>query len=256
MSEDTGTDGPAILYVDQTDEIMALLDAAAITRGTPVIVLVGGAGGMDDDAVAGLEEVLRGTVIPAVARCAGTIVDGGTDSGIMRAIGRARADSDGTFPLIGVAARGTVALSTTSPVTGSAPVDRHHTHLVVVPGTEWGDEGEWLALVADVIAGGRRSVTVLANGGEIAYDDVGRSLDRGRPVIVLAGTGRTADAIADVAAGRAEEPRAQLIARSGLTRVVNTDDLDALQTAILEELGVTEGSMTTERPGRGAEGGT
>jgi hypothetical protein len=37
---------------------------------------------------------------------------------------------------------------------------------------------------------------LLANGGAIAYDDVRHSLAAGRAVIVLGGTGKTADRIA------------------------------------------------------------
>jgi hypothetical protein len=36
------------------------------------------------------------------------VIDGGTDAGVMQLIGRARAASGGRFPLIGVAAEGTV----------------------------------------------------------------------------------------------------------------------------------------------------
>jgi hypothetical protein len=97
--------------------------------------------------------------------------------------------------------------------------------------------------------------TVLANGGEIAYDDVLRSLDGGRPVIVLAGTGRTADVIADVAVGRSEEPRAQLIARSGLTLIVNIEDIDMVRMVMIEELGVVSNSIAAEGLRRSVEGG-
>jgi hypothetical protein len=44
-------------------------------------------------------------------------------------------------------------------------------------------------------------VTVLMNGGQIAYRDVAASLGSGRPVVVLAGTGGTADAIVQARAG-------------------------------------------------------
>jgi hypothetical protein len=116
----------------------------------------------------------------------------------------------------------------------------HHTHLLLVPGTEWGDEAPWIVDVADAVAGDRPSVTLLINGGEIAYDDADRSLDRGRPVVVLAGTGRTADAIADAAAGRSGDARGRRIARSGLTRIVPIDDLAALQTALVNALRVAD----------------
>jgi hypothetical protein len=231
---------PVVVHVSRPAEIAGVLDAVSVGRGRPVVVLVGGAGGMDDDAVRKLEEVLRRAVLPVIDACRATVIDGGTDSGVMRAVGRARSEAGASFPLVGVAARGTVALPETSSATGAAGIDMHHTHLLLVPGTEWGDEAPWIVDVADAVAGDRPSVTLLVNGGEIAYDDADRSLDRGRPVVVLAGTGRTADAIADAAAGRSGDARGRRIARSGLTRIVPIDDLAALQTALVNALRVAD----------------
>lgn len=67
-------------------------------------------------------------------------------------------------------------------------------------------ESLWLAEVADVIADDRPSATLVVNGGEITCDDVARSVARRRPVLVLAGTGRTIDAIAAAVAGHGDEP--------------------------------------------------
>jgi hypothetical protein len=48
-----------------------------------------------------------------------------------------------------------------------------------------------------MIAKGRsKSVTVLINGGKVSQNDVDEGLQAGRPLIVLAGTGRLADEIA------------------------------------------------------------
>jgi hypothetical protein len=73
--------------------------------------------------------------------------------------------------------------------------------------------------IAGVVAGHRSSVTVLINGGEVAYTDVTASLRSGRPVVVLAGSGRTADAIARARAGNGGDDRAVEIAASPLTTV-------------------------------------
>jgi hypothetical protein len=114
----------------------------------------------------------------------------------------------------------------------AADLEPHHSHVVLVPGTAWGDEAPWLAAVADALADGRPSLTVVVNGGEITYADAAASIVRGRPVVVLAGTGRTADAIADARAGRAADPRAEEIAASPLTRVVAVDDAAGLRATL------------------------
>ena len=97
----------------------------------------------------------------------------------------------------------------------AAEPEPHHTHLVLVPGTSWGDESPWLTHVADALADGRGSVTVVINGGDITYADAAASIDRGRPVVVLAGTGRTADAIAGARRRPGRRP-----ARCGDCRIV------------------------------------
>jgi len=226
-------DRPILVRVDRVPEIAAALDSASIRRDRPVLVLVGGAGGMDDSHMRLLEVVLRDVVVPVVAERAAVVVDGGTDSGVMRAIGRARSTTGAEFPLVGVAARGTVVAPGGAPaIGGAARLEAHHTHVVLVPGTTWGDESPWLAEVADVVAGVAPSVTVLFNGGEISYDDVSRSLEKGRPVVVLAGTGRTADTIAAAATGCEGDPRAQRIAESELIRVVPIEDVAAVRAAV------------------------
>lgn len=113
--EDTGgTDlgnGPTPVRVDHARDIAAAIDSARIARDQPVLVLVGGAGGMDDSHVSLPDDVLRDVLVPLIVERAAVVVDRGADSGVMRAMGRARATFRGTFPLVGVAARGTVAVA-------------------------------------------------------------------------------------------------------------------------------------------------
>ena len=191
----------------------------------PVVVVVGGAGGAGDDSVAMLCDLFRAVLLPAVERSGAAVVDGGTDAGVMRALGRARTVDDHRFPLVGVAAEGTLAGGDGTGPDVAEP-EPNHTHLVLVPGVAWGDESPWLDEVAHRLAGASPSLTVVVNGGEITYADVAHSLVRRRPVLVLAGTGRTADAVAGARAGREADPRARAIAASPLTQIAAVDDPD------------------------------
>jgi SLOG in TRPM, prokaryote len=228
----SGSAGPtrtSLIRVTRSGDIPAALEAHGLRLGRPVLVLVGGADAMDWSALTALDRTLRSAVLPLLDRRDATAVDGGTDSGVMRVIGRARSAADHRFPLVGVAADGTVVV----PGSGPADPDRvalepNHTHVVLVPGSEWGDESPWLAEVADVVADGAPTVTVAVNGGEITFDDALASLDRGRPVVILAGTGRTADEIAGARAGRASDPRAMKIAAARSTHVLPVGDAAAI----------------------------
>ena len=90
----------------------AALDALAVGRGRPVLVLVGGAGGMSQEHLDRTAEVLNNWVVPALDRLGAAVVDGGTDSGVMQVMGKARSAARAEFPLIGVVAEGTVSAGT------------------------------------------------------------------------------------------------------------------------------------------------
>jgi SLOG in TRPM, prokaryote len=91
--------------------------------------------------------------------------------------------------------------------------------------------------VATELAGGWPSVTVLVNGGEISYTDVACSLHAGRPVLAVAGSGRTADEVASAVRGGPADEQAVQLAASGLVEVVDADDLAALDRAVAARLG-------------------
>jgi hypothetical protein len=202
--------------VDHVDELPAKLELSGLTPGQAVVVIVGGAGGMGEEDLRAVGDVLRDAVVPVVERHAAIVVDGGTDSGVMRLIGRARSSAGDDGP--------------TSP--DAAPLEPHHTVFFLVPGEEWGDEAPWISHIASLVAGSRPSVTILINGGQIAYSDAEGSLAKRRPVVVLAGTGRTADAIAGALTGHGGDPRAVAIATSPFTSVVDIATPDAVRAAL------------------------
>jgi hypothetical protein len=177
----------------------ALTQMGLIDR--PVLVLIGGhifpehtnITNQALDVIAKTMEVLDAAVI-----C------GGTDIGVMSAIGRARGRSNFQFPLIGIAPEGSVTWpeglrgGSLIPVTGEREqLEPHHSHFILVPGSQFGDETKWISRAASMIAGARhKSVTVLVNGGKVSQMDVDEGLAADRPLIVLSGTGRLADEIA------------------------------------------------------------
>lgn len=212
--------------VDEPADVPAGLAALGLHGSRPVIVLVGGAGGLDDGDADRLGSLFVDGLISTAIRCGAAAVDGGTMSGVMRLLGEAHHAAAAATPLVGVAAVGTIIIpGDPAPDAEAAALEPHHTHFVLVPGDEWGAEAAWIADVAAAVASGMPSVTVLVNGGEIAYDDVERSIAAGRPVITLAGSGRTADQLAAALRGGAADPRARSLAASGLVGAVPMDDV-------------------------------
>jgi hypothetical protein len=208
------------------DDVGPAVAALGLGGPRPVLTVVGGAGRLTGDDRDRLATLFSEVIVPAITRNGAAAVDGGTDDGVMRLLGEARAGGD-PFPLIGVFAAGTVAFPGNTPVIEDfGHVAPHHTHFVVVPGEAWGAESPYLPLVASAVAAGEPRVTLLVNGGEVALSDARETIERGIPLLVLRGTGRLADRIAAAAddpAGCGDE-RIAHIALSDLVRVVPVDD--------------------------------
>jgi hypothetical protein len=233
MDDQAGDIRASRIRIASTDEIAAALESAGLRLDRTVIVLVGGADKMGDKEFETVAQVIRDEVVPVAERRDAVVIDGGTDSGVMQLIGRARSALGGRFPLIGVAAESTVQVpGSGTPSPDAVRLEPNHTLFLLVPGTQWGDETPWMTYIAGVVAGRRPSVTVLMNGGQIAYTDVAASLRSGRPVVVLAGSGRTADDIAEARAGHGGDDRAVEIAASPLMTLADVREAGTAAAAI------------------------
>ena len=175
--------------ISDNHEIQNALTQLEIPHPRTTIVLVGGAGG-----IGFLDKFPMRKAVSVVAKLAeetgAVVVDGGTQAGIMTEIGRQRKKNKYTFPLIGVVFD--TLLMKEEP---ASILDSNHTHFLLIPGDDWGDESSWISKIATVIAGENKSITVLVNGGRISRSDVEYSLLEKRPTFVMRGTGRLADEI-------------------------------------------------------------
>jgi len=178
-------------------DIPAALDELKIPHPSPVIVLVGGAGGMS-----WLEKFPTRKAVAIVASVAeqthSAVIDGGTQAGVMLEMGKQRKLKKYSFPLIG-----TVHESLLSRRSSESILDPNHTHFILVPGNRWGDESGWISKIATAIAAGENSLTVLINGGEVSRQDIQYSHLEDRHTVIIRGTGRLADEITITAKGTA-----------------------------------------------------
>ena len=167
-----------------------------------VLVVVGSAKLLAGARLHAAEHLLAAVVVPLCEELDVDVVDGGTDAGVMQAMGQARAAADAQFALVGVVAGGTVGTGTdVDPV----QFEPNHTHFVIVPGSDWGDESPWITRVASELAGSLPVAGLLVGGGDISVRDVGHLVDAGYPLFALGGSGNLADTLgADDAADDAE----------------------------------------------------
>jgi hypothetical protein len=181
------------------------LNLMGLTAPQPALVIIGGASLMTTESLEQLQTIFNQVFAPLAQDLGLTVLDGGTDAGVIQMMGRARQQVKGNFPLIGVAPE----IKTRLPGDQSLPPDDesryalepHHTHFFLVPGKKFGSESPWLAEFAAHIATGRPSLTILINGGDIAFTDLQENLALGRPTVVLSGSGRLADSIAAAIGG-------------------------------------------------------
>jgi SLOG in TRPM, prokaryote len=221
-------------------EFPEVLKTVDLPVGRPTLVVVGGASRLSQTDFQRVRSLFTEVFAPIAEQHQAVVVDGGTDAGVMRLMGQARAEVQGTFPLVGVAPIGLSLLPDQADqvvTTGdAAPLEPHHTHFFLVPGTQWGDESALLAQIASAIAGDAPSVTVLINGGEITWQDAAQSVEAGRSLLVIAGTGRTADVLATALDGEVDDPRAESLVQSGLVRSVTLCENHAELIQILQNI--------------------
>ena len=191
---------------DNAEELVASL---GLPQGARPVILVCGSANLGAREEQRCREALGPAVRDAAFAAGAAVVDGGTDAGVMRVVGRARAADPSAIPvLIGVAPRRRVVLP--GEQVEGVPSEPHHTHAVLTPGAEFGAERQTLFDITAALAGSHPIAVVLAGGGAEATNEALEAASRGWPLLVLAGTDGTAD---KVAAHRDGHPGDETIAR-------------------------------------------
>jgi SLOG in TRPM, prokaryote len=217
------------LHLPPNADLAATLESWELPNPRPTIAIVGGASKISEADRERLRSLFLQVLAPLAESLNACVVDGGTDAGVMQMMGEARWKTGATFPLIGVAPVGLAILPNQEAATeDAAPLEPHHTHFLLVPGSQWGDESAWIAEVASTLSGSCASVTVLINGGEITWRDAQESVAANRSIVVIAGSGRTADILVAALNGTVNDDRAPALVESGLLQAVDLEDAEKL----------------------------
>lgn len=221
------------------DDLSPALAGLGLRVPRPVLILLGGAANLDP-AIEGPLLRLFESLAPRIQRAGAVVIDGATDYGVMRLMGRARRRAGARFPLVGVAALGTVhvpALERSEP-NGKAALDPNHSHFILVPGAQWGDESPWIQALGTTLADGCPTLALVAAGGKVTRIDVTQAVEARRPMLVIAGSGGTADELARWRRGEAT-PWAMTLgdADVALVQVLDLGEPDAIADWVSESLG-------------------
>jgi hypothetical protein len=202
--------------------VRSLLEAIDLSTPAPVLAIVGGARAMEASVAPRLQRLFERGALRAAADAGAIVLDGGTDSGVMAVLGEAVAVSEGATTLVGVPPGGKVTYpGDVRTIAGTTHLEPNHSHFVIANSDEWGGETSLLFDIIDVIGEARPTVALVAAGGPGTIEEVVMSARRGMPIVVLAGTGGTADRLATAAsaadrssATNAADPIATLVAEA------------------------------------------
>jgi SLOG in TRPM, prokaryote len=179
-----------VCNVDSIDQLIAELAREPLPRSA--IALIGGADHLAAEDRAAMDRLFE-MLVDYLDRTDTAVVDGGTDSGVMRLIGRERANRPSAFRLVGVAPRGALGRRTRDGA--EIRLAPGHPEIFLVPGSQFGEETAWLFAAADHLAGGA-APTIVINGGHLTHEEAILRLDADRLVVTVEGSGRAADELA------------------------------------------------------------
>jgi hypothetical protein len=129
-----------VFNVEPEQDLASALVAVNLTEPCPVLVVIGGASSISEEAFQRLQRLFSEVLAPLAQELGLIVADGGMDAGVVRLMGNAREEISGTFPLVGVSPIGLVKLPNDATIsTELTDLESHHTHFFLVPG--WGAMG-------------------------------------------------------------------------------------------------------------------
>jgi TRPM family ion channel len=216
-----------VVSVPRDESAKTILDALGIPSPRAVILLFGGAAGIDESRKAHLATLFADGVTPVAAELGALIIDGGTQSGVMAMMGEAVTRSLETCQLLGIAPEGKIAhpeISGANAGSDAAPLEPNHSHFLLVESNKWGGETPKMLELASAF--NAPIVAILVNGGDVAADEALQTVRNGWQLLVVEGSGRFADELsAAVRDGQsAKSVKVSEIARSGRVALFHVED--------------------------------
>ena len=200
MKRDTitfGNGNHAVVVTARRDtDAQTILNSLGIAQPRALIMVFGGAKGLDDSRKARLAELFRDAIAPAAAESGALIIDGGTQSGVMAMMGEALARDGRGCQLLGIAPARKVRYPgspSDADTEHRAALEPNHSHFVLVESDEWGDETGMMFKLTEALD--VRPATMLINGGRIAGNEALQSVRNGWQLLVIEGSGRFADEV-------------------------------------------------------------
>jgi hypothetical protein len=169
-----------------------IIEKLGIPLPHAVVSLNGGTEKLEGSLAADLESILVDGFARIASEEALTVVTGGTDAGIFSIFGKGVEKWGKPAAVIGVVPEKLVKWPGGG--AGDTPLEPHHSHFILVEGGKWGDETRTMYSLIKSWEG-VPSLGVFAGGGEVTLCEMKANIDQRRKMVLLAGSGRSADAV-------------------------------------------------------------
>jgi hypothetical protein len=190
------------------------VSALGLKQPEALMLLLGGIEGLPPGIGPRLVQLFSRGIARALVNIDALVFDSGLSTGTSQMLGQGVADRGFQTPVVGVAPAQLVAVPG-SPKPEAVALDSNHSHFVLTPGSNWGDETETLFEMAETLAPERAPVVLLIGGGDVAKKQMLQAVRQGWPVIILKESGGLADTVAALA-----QERPHFIEDSGLAEII------------------------------------
>lgn len=182
-----------LLCVEQGASARGNSEALGILPPRAVVCLNGGTARLNEELASRLESLLIDGLARVTAEEGLTVVTGGTDAGIFSLFGKGVEKWGHPSPVVGVVPEKLVRWPGGG--AGDTPLEPHHSHFVLAEGAAWGGETGTMYALIEEWGSACPTVAVFAGGGEVTVREMQFNVQQGRQMILLAGSGRTTDAV-------------------------------------------------------------
>ena len=204
-----------------------------------IILILGGASTLDEHLIPRLAQLFGRGIARAAIETSAVIIDGGTQSGVMRLIGEGVAGRGYQSSLVGVAPAALITWP--GEAAAGVPLEPHHSHFVLVEGNAWGDETPTMYDLARLLTATAPGVAIIAGGGAVTRDEVLRAVRHHFPLLIIEGSGGVADEIAGwkKEAALPDDPlMAEIVAEGDIHLHPLSHSVKGIERLIVRELGV------------------
>ena len=254
-----------IVIPSDSDSIETINESLAIPDYKSLILVLGGADSIGDNIKSSLTQLFDRGIAKAAIHADALVVDGGTMSGVMQLMGEGLAGRDTNIKLVGIAPESLVTYPTknTNGTTSLVELEPNHSHFVLTPGPQWGDETTtfyrlvklWMYPSNNIPLSKKTTakktgnttekipcLALLTGGGATSKNEVLYAVRKNIPLIVIAGSGGLADEVAKAVAEKTTNPAdpqiAEIVADGDIQVFQLNNKVNGIERLIIRKLGV------------------